>query len=526
MGCVNKDSTSIDLSTILCSFPHCGCNNQPSSYSAETYVGNWYEDTVRNTIKREDFLRKRECEDLSIQRSQIMVDTLLKPVSLTAKSNGFLHYGDSIQIVAPGPDCCTAVKESPFKTLCKLSHMSLSSSVGPNEIDLKPWLDTDSIITVSPGLFPCIRNSYVIEHPECPTITSVINYGDCFRIRAMPTQQFPLYLHAAPAIKFHEATLHSAKPLVRFSDTKNPNTLWNAYPLDAKQKLRMPLGIPVPLKMRLVIKHALSGKNLSIESNFPALTYFGCEYEVSVETKHDTVRRISWENHWAFDTERGWPKEPRDFVAKAKFAASVNADAVNKDAGEEARREEEEKLAAQGYQEEMTPEECEQQQKEEMIKKAEWDAMIRKVIEEQCNPRQKKDYPDSKYPTILPREPPVCLQDIPEKQLTYAERLAEYEQAEAEQLQQQLLVDYRNKMYKDTGIPGYVMAHDPKTSPQPNSHMYTLSENQAFYPNQKWNCGDTKCCYPRGTLSKCMSTCEQNECCAEPAEPKQHFRTY
>lgn len=96
--------------------------------------------------------------------------------------------------------------------------------------------------------------------------------------------------------------------------------------------------------MRLVIKHAISGKNLSLESTYPTLTYFGCEHEISVESKRDTVRRVSWENHWVFDTERGWPKDDRAFVAKAKFAAEVNADDVNKSAAEEARREEEERL--------------------------------------------------------------------------------------------------------------------------------------------------------------------------------------
>ena len=56
-----------------------------------------------------------------------------------------------------------------------------------------------------------------------------------------------LYLHSAPAIKFHAASIHSAKPLVRFSDTKNPNTLWVAHPLDPKEQLRMPLGIHIPV---------------------------------------------------------------------------------------------------------------------------------------------------------------------------------------------------------------------------------------------------------------------------------------
>ena len=92
-----------------------------------------------------------------------MVDTLLKPVMLTARANGFLHYGDSVQIISPGPDCCTAIEQMPFKKLCKLAHLALSSSIPTNEIDLKPFLDTDSTITCSPHLYPCVRNSFVLE---------------------------------------------------------------------------------------------------------------------------------------------------------------------------------------------------------------------------------------------------------------------------------------------------------------------------------------------------------------------------
>ena len=82
---------------------------------------------------------------------------------LTVRTNQCVYYGDSIQLVAPGPDCCTTTEQSRGKNLCQLAHLALSASVSINELDFKPFLDTDSIITVSPHLYPVVRNCFVIE---------------------------------------------------------------------------------------------------------------------------------------------------------------------------------------------------------------------------------------------------------------------------------------------------------------------------------------------------------------------------
>ncbi|ODM90817.1 hypothetical protein Ocin01_15865 [Orchesella cincta] len=202
-----------------------------NGYSAETYVGNWYEETCRNTTKRDEFLRKRECGDLKIQRTQTMIDLLLKPTPLT-----------------PDHD----VQEHPFKRgHCRLGHLALSASVPPSSIDHAPYLSTDSIISASPLLFPVVRNSFVIEHPTCPVPSGIgrapVNYGDVFRIRALPTQHFKLYLFSAPAIRLHCASTHAAKPKVRFSDIASTDTLWSAWPIDEFEKLKLELGLPVPV---------------------------------------------------------------------------------------------------------------------------------------------------------------------------------------------------------------------------------------------------------------------------------------
>ncbi|CAL8112493.1 unnamed protein product [Orchesella dallaii] len=85
---------------------------------------------------------------IDIQRTQTIIELLLKPTSLTPDHNGSIHYGDTVQIVSPGPSCATAVQEHPFKRgHCRLGHLALSSFVLPSSIDHAPYLSTDSIIS-------------------------------------------------------------------------------------------------------------------------------------------------------------------------------------------------------------------------------------------------------------------------------------------------------------------------------------------------------------------------------------------
>ena len=89
----------------------------------------------------------------------------------------------------------------------------------------------------------------------------------------------------------------------------------------------------------MLIQHAIRGNNLSIEPDYPLLTYFGDEYEVTVHNKYDRVKRPTWANHWSFSTERGWPKPDPDVVELAKMSAYVNADDINQSAADSAKAE-------------------------------------------------------------------------------------------------------------------------------------------------------------------------------------------
>jgi len=272
------------------------------------------------------------------------VDLLLKPVHLSMPPpDGYLRYGDTIQILAAGPTCKVAVDAFPFRRdYCRLSHLALSASVPPEAIDNAPYLNTDSIFSASPLLFPVVRNSFIVEHPECPTkVGQIVEYGEPFRIRAFDTQRFPLYLFSAPAIRLHVGAVHSGKPKVRFSDLATPDSLWSIFPLDPDEKLRMGLGVPVRLKAKVIVRHHMTGNNLSLEPNFPVATYFGCELEVTVDSKADRVKKTctGFENIWYLDVDRQLEEDKecceKEFEKQAEFSAKINANVINRSAAEE-----------------------------------------------------------------------------------------------------------------------------------------------------------------------------------------------
>lgn len=402
-----------------------------------------------------------------------MIDLLLKPVPLTQHSDGYLHYGDICQIVSPGPTCATAVHEHPFKRgHCRLSHLALSCSVPPSSIDHAPYLSTDSIISASPLLFPVVRNSFVIEHgsARCPEekVGEVVKYGDVFRIRALPTQHFTLYLFSAPAIRLHHAATHSAKPKVRFSDVKTTETLWSCWPVDEMEQLKMELGLGVPLKKTLFLRQNGTGINLSTEPNFPVLTYFGNELEVTVDNKRDSkTRKPSYQNYWYFDTERGRPRPDeclKQFMDQSKVDASHNAQMVDKMASLEEKRKEE--WRKEKEEDEREGEEGEDEEGRECYMK--------------------------------------MLRNLPIDEKRFRGTLREREESRDKTAGGQLL-------------------YDKRTGPQPGAYQYKVFKDDPYFPNTKWDCGQTDCCNLRPPARPVVEEVKAADCspceCIDTEEP-------
>jgi len=91
------------------------------------------------------------------------------------------------------------------------------------------------------------------------------------------------------------------------------------------------------------------------------------------------------------------------------------------------------------------------------------------------------------------------------------------EEQEIEKMQEMLL-----KMPTPSRGSDGLRAYDPATAPQPNAFSYRVTEDDAFFPNKKWNCGDTDCCKlrPPGPMVLPQEAAKCEACpCVEPIEP-------
>jgi len=212
------------------------------------------------------------------------------------------------------------------------------------------------------------------------------------------------------------------------------------------------------LKTRLLIKHNGTGHNLSIEPNFIVSTTYGDEVEVTVHTKQDTVRRVSFENIWYFDTERGLPQAgdrcEKEFEDQAKYSAKINATIVDKSAADEAKAE----AAANSNDDEGN------------------------YDEEDC--REENNSEQKPTPQEL---------------------------AEAQKMMENMWLS----------SPDGMNPYDTRTAPQPHAYDYTITENflgDQTFPNKKWCCGDTNCCGVNAKDFPPPKPCKPCEC-VNPCSP-------
>nr|CAD7397804.1 unnamed protein product [Timema cristinae] len=95
---------------------------------------------------------------------------------------------------------------------------------------------------------------------------------------------------------------------VRLSSVLNTYCRWRVLYWDSNMRLETE-GCPFPPHCRVIVNHASSNKNLSVEPCHWFPSYFGMECQVSVHTYRDVHRRETSENMWMFITQK--PTDPQ-----------------------------------------------------------------------------------------------------------------------------------------------------------------------------------------------------------------------
>ncbi|XP_026470610.1 cilia- and flagella-associated protein 161-like [Ctenocephalides felis] len=264
-----------------------------SKYSANTRIGYWNETLSMEDEQLKLFLRKRERNELLVQRSRALFCNILKQIELTCNEKG-LKYGDVVQIVAP---------DMPNSVSCKDGNgLALSGLVNEREVDYVLKLANGCQLTMSPCLVPCVRNSFIITSPDdTEKVGEPLLYGDDFALQCYESHKdIPLFVQSPLLTVTGTRGPKEHQPL-SLTCTKDRYCRWKALAGDHHIRFETE-GMPVPANTRLVINHSSSNKNLAVEFGAWWLTFFGPECGVSAHNYRDIFKRECAENCFIIHT--------------------------------------------------------------------------------------------------------------------------------------------------------------------------------------------------------------------------------
>lgn len=277
-------------------------------YRPSVRVGNWFEDICLEEHEIREFLKKRNCSELLIQKTRTLFVNFHKEVTLERPCN-YLHYGAVIQIV-------TCMR------LCGYSkHVipALSAVITEKCVRHSRKVSEFCEVSLAASAHPCMRNCFRITRFGLKDKTGEpLNYGSRFSLECIDAEENPLMLFATQKtpglLATATATFFSSKRgelnlpvgLVVGKETgtgkltPTGSVWWRCYHADPKKRFETE-GQPVPPNTPVIIKHVTTNRRLSAEP-IVVTTLFGPEALVSVQDYTDIFRREQPRTLWVLTT--------------------------------------------------------------------------------------------------------------------------------------------------------------------------------------------------------------------------------
>ncbi|KAL3866700.1 hypothetical protein ACJMK2_043981 [Sinanodonta woodiana] len=263
------------------------------TYNPSVRVGNWNEDIQLEEDTLKDFLERRDKGQLLYQKRTQFEQTIFKKIDLTISRDGFVHFGDIVNIRCPG----TKDKTKYFAHLEPRQDCQLSVYPEINRILEANKFEEPCGITGARDLTPNLRSCFVIRSCDGSKNSEPLRYGQPFFISTLEGEGGNLLLQSdrANLTKSVNKSRHQDVSLVL-----NPSFLVEWQVLHFDPRLRMEYeGIPVPANERVIINHRKTNQNLAVEDEFTIRTPFGSrEYEITSHTYLDSHRAEKEVNHW------------------------------------------------------------------------------------------------------------------------------------------------------------------------------------------------------------------------------------
>ncbi|KAK2894485.1 hypothetical protein QQF64_012656 [Cirrhinus molitorella] len=263
------------------------------TYNPRVRVGNWEEDVTLEEETLKNFVLQKDRGELTVQKEGALRQNILKPVSLSVSSDGFLHFGDTVMLVNSGGG------EHEQRGSCVLSIIADSSNISSqSDTNLAPHLLGPLHVGGSHSMTPCVRNAFIITSVDGTSDGEVLRYDQSFALRTTAGFAGELFLTSD-----HKTFLKCAKKsrLQELSLVEEFDFLcwWKVIYFDPQERFENE-GCPVQVNSKVLISHCKTNQCLAALGNHILWTPFGKEYELTAHTFLDSHKAEKDNNHWLF----------------------------------------------------------------------------------------------------------------------------------------------------------------------------------------------------------------------------------
>ncbi|KAL5004226.1 hypothetical protein ScPMuIL_017682 [Solemya velum] len=263
------------------------------TYNPSVRVGNWNEDIQLEEDTLKDFLERRENGQLLYQKRTSLLQTTFKQVDLGISRDGYIHFGDLVNIRCPG----SKDKTKHFAHVDPRSTCQLSVNPEISKILEAKKFQAPCSVSGCLDTSPVMRSSLVIKSCDGTPNGEPLRFGQPFHISTLDGEGGDLLLQS-DCTDFQKCTNRSRHQEVKLVADSSFLTQWQV--LHINPQLRMEFErTPVPANVNLIINHLKTNQNLAVEEEFMSRTAFGSrEYEITTQTYLDSHRAEKENNHW------------------------------------------------------------------------------------------------------------------------------------------------------------------------------------------------------------------------------------
>jgi len=240
-----------------------------NSFNHNVKIGNWSEDQELNSLRMQEYHKRKETGGLLVHSVQRHVKKSLQEVELTHSKDGLIRLGDSVMLYSVETEGVLSVD---------MASRIASSDEGYN---VSSATNTHAHVA---------RNVFILEgYGSGFAKGDILKLGQPFRLRVHTSLSAkPVYLHSQPMSTASSSKV-SRKQEVAVCAIDSYDTVWCAQFKNFENRYEME-GQPVPANAEIVLIHAATRQALSSEKKM-IFNDFGKEYEVCGFTQVNTGKK-------------------------------------------------------------------------------------------------------------------------------------------------------------------------------------------------------------------------------------------